>query len=120
MALITILTTVIIVVNVVKGSSVGMSEIDYEAAMLVEKIVYKAIKITQGSRFGVGFEFSPWDNSFHIKIYPKENDCDGDYQLDIDGSYYIDGNGKEIRGLYTPVEITKENCLAILEKLKEY
>lgn len=97
-----------------------MCEIDYEAARLVKRIVYKAIKLTQGSSVGVGFELCPLDNSFCIKIYPKENDCDGGYDLDIDGSYYIDGNGKEIRGLYTPVEITKENCLAILEKLKEY
>lgn len=108
-----------------------MCEIDYkkelervrekvEAAKLMGQIVFKAWKISQGSSVGVGFEFSPWDNSFHIKIYPKENDCDGGYDLDIDGSYYINGNGKEIRGLYTPVKITKENCLAILEKLKEY
>lgn len=93
---------------------------NYEAAKLMTQIVFKAWRLTQGSSVGVGFELSPLDNSFHIKIYPKENDCDGCYDLDIDGSYYIDGNGKEIRGLYTPVEITKENCLAILEKLKEY
>lgn len=97
-----------------------MCEIDNKAIRLVQKIVYKAIKLTQGSNVGVGFELSPLDNSFCLKIYPKEADCDGGYDVDIDGSYYIDGNGKEIRGLYTPVEITKENCLAILEKLKEY
>lgn len=108
-----------------------MCEIDYkkevkqvmekvEAAKLMGQIVFKAWRLTQGSGVGVGFEFSPFGDDFSIKIYPKENDCDGGYDLDIDGSYYIDGNGKEIRGLYTPVEITKENCLAILEKLKEY
>lgn len=97
-----------------------MSSKKYEAVKLMEKIVFKAWKLTQGSNVGVGFELSPLDNSFCIKIYPKEADCDGGYDVDIDGSYYINGNGKEIRGLYTPVEITKENCLAILEKLKEY
>lgn len=97
-----------------------MCEIDYKAAMLVKRIVYKAIKLTQGSNVGVSFELSPFDNSFCIKIYPKENDCDGGYKVDIDGSYYINGNGREIRGLYTPVKITTENCTAILEKLKEY
>lgn len=97
-----------------------MCEIDYEAAMLVKRIVYKAIKLTQGSSVGVGFELSPLDNSFCIKIYPKEKNCYGSYDVDINGSYYIDGNGKEIRGLYTPVDITTENCKAILEKLKEY
>ena len=91
-----------------------------EAAKLMRQIVFKAWRLTQGSSVGVGFEFSPFGESFSIKIYPKENNCDGGYDLDIDGSYYIDENGKEIRGLYTPVEITKEKCLAILEKLKEY
>lgn len=97
-----------------------MCEIDNKTIRLVQKIVYKAVKLKQCSNVGVGFELSPLDNSFCIKIYPKEADCDGGYDVDIGGSYYIDGNGKEIRGLYTPVEITKENCLAILEKLKEY
>lgn len=91
-----------------------------EASKLMGQIVFSAWRLTQGSSVGVGFEFSPFGDSFSIKIYPKEADCDGGYDLDIDGSYYIDGNGKEIRGLYTPVEITKENCLAIIEKLKEY
>lgn len=97
-----------------------MCEIDNEAIRLVQKIVYKAIKLTQGQSVGVGFELCPLDNSFCIKIYPREKDWFGDYNLNIDGSYYIDGNGKEIRGLYTPVDITTENCKAILEKLKEY
>lgn len=97
-----------------------MCEIDNKAIRLVQKIVYKAIKLNQGSNVGVGFELSPLDNSFCLTIYPKEADCDGGYDVDIDGSYYINGNGKEIRGLYTPVEITKENCTAILKKLKEY
>lgn len=92
-----------------------------EAAKLMTQIVFKAWKITQGSDVGVGFEYCPFSNRFSVKIYPHRQDpIDGDYYLDIDGSYYINGNGKEIRGLYTPVEITKENCLAILEKLKEY
>lgn len=97
-----------------------MCEIDNKAIRLVQKIVYKAIKLTQDSSVGVGFEYFPWSNSFCIKIYPREKNCFGDYDFDIDGSYYINGNGREIRGLYTPVEITKENCMAILEKLKEY
>lgn len=108
-----------------------MCEIDYkkevkqvrekiEAVKLMGQIVFKAWRLTQGSNVGVGFEFSPFGDDFNIKIYPKEADCDGGYDLDIDGSYYINGNGKEIRGLYAPVKITKENCLAILEKLKEY
>lgn len=97
-----------------------MCEIDNKAIRLVQKIVYKAIKLTQSSSVGVSFEYYPWSNSFCIKIYPKEENCFGGYDFDIDGSYYIDGNGKEVRDLYTPVEITKENCLAILEKLKEY
>lgn len=108
-----------------------MCEIDYakikkqimekiEAAKLMGKIVFKAWKLTQDSSVGVGFEYFPWSNSFCIKIYPREKNCFGDYDFDIDGSYYINGNGKEIRGLYTPVEITTENCMAILEKLKEY
>lgn len=97
-----------------------MSSKKYEAVKLMEKIVFKAWKLTQGQNVGVGFELSPLQNSFHIKIYPKKADCYGGYDVDIDGSYYIDGNGKEVRGLYTPVKITTENCLAVLEKLKEY
>lgn len=97
-----------------------MSRKKYEAAKLMEKIVFKAWKLTQGSNVGVGFELSPLDNRLCLKIYPKEADCDGGYDLDIAGCCYIDGNGKEIRDLYTTVEITKENCMAILEKLKEY
>lgn len=95
-------------------------KIDYETTRLLYKILIKAIKLTQGSNVGVSFELSPFDNSFCIKIYPKEENCDGGYDLDIDGSYYIDGNGKEIQGLYTTIKIKKENCLAVLEKLKEY
>lgn len=91
-----------------------------EAAKLMEKIVFKAWKLKQCSNVGVSFELPLFGNSFCIKIYPKEENCLGVYDFDIDESYYIDENGKEIRGLYTPVEITKENCLAILEKLKEY
>lgn len=92
-----------------------------EASKLMGQIVFSAWRLTQGSSVGVGFEFSPFGDSFSIKIYPHRQDpIDGDYYLDIDGSYYINGNGEEIRGLYTPVEITKENCLAVLEKLKEY
>ena len=98
-----------------------MSRRNHEATKLMAQIVFKAWKITQGSDVGVGFEYCPFSNRFSVKIYPHRQDpINGDYYLDIDGSYYIDGNGKEIRGLYTPVEITKENCLAILEKLKEY
>lgn len=97
-----------------------MCEIDNKTIRLVQKIMYKAIKLTQGSNVGVSFEFSPLDNRLCLKIYPKKADCDGGYDLDIAGCCYIDGNGKEIRDLYTTVKITKENCLAILEKLKEY
>lgn len=97
-----------------------MSSKKYEAVKLMEKIVFKAWKLTQSSSVGVSFEYYPWGNRFCIKIYPKEENCFGGHDFDIDGSYYLDENGKEIRGLYTPVEITKENCMAILEKLKEY
>lgn len=97
-----------------------MCEIDNKAIRLVQKIVYKAIKLNQGSNVGVSFELSLFGNSFCIKIYPKEENCFGGYDVNIDGSYYINENGKEIRGLFTPVEITKENCMVILEKLKEY
>ena len=97
-----------------------MCEIDNKTIRLVQKIVYKAVKLKQCSNVGVSFELPLFGNSFCIKIYPKEENCLGVYDFDIDESYYIDENGKEVRGLYTPVEITKENCLAILEKLKEY
>lgn len=97
-----------------------MCEIDNKVIRLVQKIMYKAIKLNQGSNVGVSFELSLFGNSFCIKIYPKEENCFGGYDVDIDGSYYIDGNGKEVRGVYTPVKITTENCMAILEKLKEY
>lgn len=97
-----------------------MCEIDNKTIRLVQKIVYKAIKLNQGSNVGVSFEISLFGNSSCIKIYPKEENCFGGYDVDIEESYYIDGNGKEVRGLYTPVKITKENCTAILEKLKEY
>lgn len=109
-----------------------MCEIDYakikkqimekiEAAKLMGKIVFKAWKISQGSNVGVGFEYLPFSNKFSVKVYPRRhNPIEDDYYFDIDGSYYINENGKEIRGLFTPVEITTENCKAILEKLKEY
>lgn len=109
-----------------------MCEIDYakikkqimekiEAAKLMEKIVFKAWSISKGSNAGVGFEYCPIINQFVVKVYPRRHSpIEDDYYFDIDGSYYINENGKEIRGLFTPVEITKENCMAILEKLKEY
>lgn len=63
----------------------------------------------------------PYNQSIFVKVYPRRhNPIEDDYYFDIDGSYYINENGKEIRGLFTPVEITTENCKAILEKLKEY
>lgn len=98
-----------------------MSRKNYESAKLMIQIVFKAWKISQGSNVGVGFEYCPFSNQFSVKVYPRRQDpIDGGYDLDIDGSYYINENGREIRGLYTPVEITTENCKAILEKLKEY
>lgn len=96
-----------------------MNKKNYKAVKLMMKIAFEAWKISQGSSVGVNFEYSPFIDNFSIKIYPKIN-VNGDYQLDTDNSYYIDGNGEEIRGVYTPVKITKENCLTILEKLKEY
>lgn len=97
-----------------------MNKKNYKAVKLMMKIAFKAWKISQGSSVGVSFEYSPFINKFDIKIYPKIKGVDGDYQLDIDNGYYIDGNGEEVRGMYTPVKITKENCLAVIKKLKEY
>nr|DAG75360.1 MAG TPA: Glycophorin A [Caudoviricetes sp.] len=111
-ALITILMTVIIAVNVAKGSSAEMCEIDYEAAGILGTIATISYCITQASNTGIIFECHNWLNSFEIRVFPNKNN--------LDHFFYLDEQGRAVFGRHTTIKVTTENCTAILEKLKEY
>lgn len=110
--LITISMTVIIAVNVAKGSTVEMCEIDYEAAGILGTIATISYCITQASNTGIIFECHNWLNSFEIRVFPNKNN--------LDHFFYLDEQGRAVFGRHTTIKVTAENCLAILEKLKEY
>ena len=112
MSITIILTVAIIIKNALMRSTEEMCEIDYEAAGMLGTIATLSYCITQASNTGIIFECHNWLNSFEIRVFPNKNN--------LDHFFYLDEQGRAVFGRHTTIKVTAENCLAILEKLKEY
>lgn len=89
-----------------------MFEMDYEAAGILGTIATVAYCITQASHTGIIFECHNWLNSFEVRVFPNKNN--------LDHFFYLDEQGRAVFGRHTTIKVTTENCMTILEKLKEY